>query len=793
MTKGFLGSTALVFALAATPVWAQEAADDSDVGLADIVVTAQKRVEDGQKAPLAVTVLTAETLATAHITGAADLQRVIPNLNAQIGGGAGDPGGGSAVFTIRGLGASATGPQGSAGVAPHFDGVYRQDGISNSEFFDLERIEVDPGPQGTLYGRSAAAGAINIIPAKPDTSKTSGAASVSYGNYDALTTQGMFNLAISDQFALRAAFQTQKHDGYYSNGYDDQDSFSGRVQFLIKPSEDLSIRLATNFAKLRGVGAGNVFVGGPSLPNLLALLPNAGNPDLRQASVSDRCLVRGVLSSCIQDVRIDKTSVLAEINYDFGAAVLTLLPAWNKSSRQTFNANAPLPLSTYNQQPFDGKQFNFEGRVSSPADSAFKWVVGGNYFNNKVDTRVDQFINVIIPALPLPTPPFPPATFVRGVASSVAFQDQQSEQRSSAVFGQATYPVADAVRVTLGGRYNWDKSSGNQVLGNVTNLVFANTGFGPVAPGSVLRNLAITPTNPTGAPVITPGLPGSINFKAFTWKAAVDADIGPRSIVYASVGTGYKPGSLNDGGARSLSAGQPNFALAPEQFFGPEKVMHYELGTKNRFLGNTLQVNAVVYYSDYKNYQNGQTQVVNPLSNGALGFVVTNAGKARVYGTEVSVKWQASPNDLFDISANYLNAKFTSYIAPAFLGPNGPAPALNISGFRLPNAPRVSGNVSYQHTFDLGETGKLVASAFSHLTSGYYVYFAQADGTYQKGHTSSTLDLTWTSNSGQFAVSGFVSNLENKDIKVFGGTTAGYSQVGLAAPRTYGGKVAVKF
>lgn len=782
------GSSAIAFAIAtATPTFAQTPAEvEADSGIADIIVTAQKRVEDGQKAPLAVTVLSARDLAAAHVSGATDLQRVIPNLKAQVGGGAGDPGGSNTVFTIRGLGASAPGPQGSAGVAAHFDGVYRQDGISNSEFFDLERIEVDPGPQGTLYGRSAAAGAINIISAKPNLAKNEFAASVSYGNYNALTTQGMINLTTSDKYALRVAFQTQNRDGYYSNGYDDLDSVSGRVQFLIKPDDKFSVRLMASFVQLGGVGSGSVFVGGPSLPDLVALVPRAANPDLRKASISELCLVRGLLDTCRQSVDVRKTSALAEITYDFGGAVLTLLPAWNKSDRQTRNANAPAPLSFYNQTPYSNEQSNFEGRLSSAADSRLKWVVGGNYYENKVDTFVDQFINVIVPVIALPTPPFPPGTSVVGVASSNAFEDQDAKQMSTAIFGQSTYPITDTIRLTLGARYNWDKSTSAQTFGNVANTVYVNSGFAPLV-GQVLQNLLPTP-------VTTSLQTGSQSFQAFTYRVAIDADLGPRSLVYASVGSGYKPGGLNDSGPKSSTpTTNPNFALAPDQFFGPEKVTHFEVGSKNRFFSNTLQINAVFYYDDYKDYQNGQTQVVNPLQFGALGFVVTNAGKARIYGTELDIKWQPTSNDLFGFSVNYLNAKFTSYTAPAYLGPIGPVPAGVFDNYVLPNAPEFSGNISYQHTFDLGKSGKLVASAFSQITSGYYVYFAQSPGTFQKGHSNTTLDLTWTSDSGQFSASGFVSNVEDHDIKVFGGSTAGYTQVGLAAPRTYGGKIAVKF
>ena len=771
---------ATAIATGAAPAIAQQATND--VGLAEIIVTAQKRPEIAQKAPLVVTSLDADILRSANVNGTTDLQRVVPNLTAQAGGGAGDPGGASTLFAIRGLGASPTGPQGSAGVAVHFDGVYVQSGVSNAEFFDLERVEVSPGPQGTLYGRSAAAGAVNVLPAKP-VFKTEGAASLLYGNYNALIGQAMLNLGQPDgRVAVRGAFQIQKHDGYYSNGYDAQNNVAARLQVLFKPSEAVSIRLVGTYTELTGRGAGTAIVAGPAFPTAQAILPTIGNADLRQASFNQYCFLAGQLvSTCLQDISVEKTQVYAEMSYDFGGAVLTVVPYYGKTARMSKNASAPLPFSTYDQKPYDNSQYNLEARVSSSADSKVKWVLGTNYYRNSLYTFVDQFPNSLI-RVPLP-PPAPAGTTAPAVVMVNAFQDQRSRQESYAAFGQVTYPVTEGIRLTVGGRFNHDISSTTQVLGNTSIGVFIVNGPGPLrAPGVPFL----------AAPgVATPVLTGQKSFDAFTYRVAVDADIGPRSIVYASVGSGYKPGGLNDGGPSSSTT--PSSPLAPEQFFGPERVTHFEVGTKNRFLGNTLQVNLAGYYDDYKNYQNGQTQVVNPLAFGALGFVVTNAGKARVYGAEASIKWQLSKNDVLELAANYLDAKFTRYVAPAFLSPSGPTPALDISGFTLPNAPKVSGNISYRHTFDLGGAGHLIASASSRLTDGYWVYFAQAPGTYQAGYTNTTLDLTWRSANDLFTVSGFVTNIEDKDIKVFASYTAGYTALSLAPPRTYGARIGVKF
>ena len=803
-----IGASVLALTAATIPAQAQVAPPvdpTTTAGIQDIIVTAQKRPEPGQKAPLAVTSIDNAALATAHVVGATDLQRVVPDLQAQAGGGAGDPGGGNTLFTIRGLGASATGPQGSSGVAAHFDGVYRQDGISNSEFFDLERIEVDPGPQGTLYGRSAAAGAINIIPAKPELGRTGVEGSVSYGNYNAVIAQGAANVALGDTLAVRFAFQTQKHDGYYTNGYDDQDAQSLRLQLLYKPTDALSVRLYGSWTRLRGTGAGEVYVGGN--PALYALVPQAANSDPRAASISQYCFTGSQITpTCRQQIAIDKYNLHAEIAYDFGGAVLTVVPAYTESDQSNTNANAPLPMSNYNQYPFNNKTYAIEARLSDNGKTRLKWVVGGNYYDNKVHTDVFQSINALLPIGSAAFPPLAnlpcvvvnaaggvctgagPATVPGiGVDSNQAYQLQNSQQKSYAFFGQATYPVTDAIRLTAGARYNHDSAFDSQILGSTSNLIYVVNGGGPFA--QPLANL-----QPGGA-VATPLLTGTVSFNHVTYRVAVDADVGPHSIVYASVGSGYKPGGLNDGGpASSTPASYPLVAYAPNQAFGPETVTHYEIGTKNRFLHNTLQINDTVYYDNYGNYQNGATQVVNPLQYAALGFEVTNAGKARVYGNELAIKWQAGKADEFDISANYLHARFTTYIAPPYLGPGGgPVAAVDYSGYALANAPKWSGNLAYRHTFDLGASGKLVASVFSHISSGYWVYFAETTGSYQPSYTNTTLDLTWSSAARTISVSAFVSNLENRNVISFAGSSAGYTELGYAPPRTYGGRFAFKF
>ena len=764
---------------------AAPASDASDGALEEIVVTANKRLESAQRAPLAVTSISGSDLSAAHVTGVDDLFRVVPNVQVDVGGSIGDPGGSSAQFTIRGLGASATGPQGSSGVAVHFDGVFRQNGLSNGEFYDLQRVEVDPGPQGTLYGRSAAAGAVNVIPNAP-THEFGAEATVEAGNFSEVRTEAMLNLPLSDILAVRGAFQSISHDGYYANGYDDEHTQSGRLQALLTPNSDLSVRLYTDYTHIGGDGASNVFLAGPGIGQLGQLFPQLTSADIRDRSIAQYCVADGaIVDTCGQQVDVTKWSTHIDASYNVGWGVITVLPAFNAQNERAEHSNTPLPLSNYANQPYNQNQTSIEIRLSDPGTSPAKWVGGLNYFYNHVHDHVDQSINVL-------TPLATPIGDIPGVVSISSVDEFTASQKSYAAFGQLVYPLLDWLRVTAGARYNHDTAGYQGDLATNSQKVYILNG-----------PLVATPV-PT--PIGTGPLSSTVAFDAVTYRFAIDADVARNSIVYASVSTGYKPGGLNDGGPASsntpeqlaLLSAQTGVSpaelekLAPSQSFGPEKVTHFELGSKNRFFSNRLEVNDAIYVDDYKNYQNGNTQVVNPLLFQTQGFVITNAGKSRVYGNELSVKYQLTPADLVAASVNYLRAYFTSYVAPTYLSANGPGAAQDFSGYALPNAPLFSANLSYVHTFTLSDGGHISAGLYTHLTDGYWTYFAESPGTYQPHYSTTTADLSWMSSTGRWSVSAFGKNLENKTILTFGQSAADYNGGHLNAPRTYGVSVTIR-
>src|SRR6202046_3211750 len=207
--------------------------DQGAAELTEIVVTAQRRTEDLQKTPLAITAVSAAALDAQGIVNPVGLQDLVPSLNIVERGGTGTN------SAIRGLVTDTTAPQGGPSVAVNVDDIFvARTQATNANFYDINRIEVLRGPQGTLYGKNSTAGAVNIITNNPGDTFAANAA-VETGNYGTINTSEMVNLPITDTLAVRGAFQTVKHDGYIGQ-LDDADSYAARVKVLYTPIDNLS-------------------------------------------------------------------------------------------------------------------------------------------------------------------------------------------------------------------------------------------------------------------------------------------------------------------------------------------------------------------------------------------------------------------------------------------------------------------------------------------------------------------------------------------------------------------------
>ena len=224
--------------------------------LQEIIVTAERRIESAQSAPAPIDVVSADKLASSNITNLQEMSRLAPSVQ---NGSAGGP---FALFFIRGVGSFAANSLTDAAIAVNLDDVpLARQYSTGGQFYDLARVEVLKGPQGTLYGRNATGGAINIVPEHP-TFDLDGSVGVTLGNYHHEQTDGMLNLPVTDNSAFRLSFQTIRHDGYLSDGEEDEDSQAARLQYRIDPADGVSVVVSGDYFHQGGEGGGNALLDG---------------------------------------------------------------------------------------------------------------------------------------------------------------------------------------------------------------------------------------------------------------------------------------------------------------------------------------------------------------------------------------------------------------------------------------------------------------------------------------------------------------------------------------------------
>ena len=704
---------------------AQEATAPSDE-LGEVVVTAQRRSENLQRAAIAVSAVNAETLQQRGVSEAQDLTKLVPALKIT-----GAAGGGTQV-TIRGVGSFSGNAFAEPGVALNYDGVYlARSAGTNGLFFDLERVEVVKGPQGTLYGRNATAGAVNLVTRKPG-SEFGGEAGVEIGNYDRIRAYGAVNLPLSDWAALRISGQTARRDGYLSDGYNDEDSDAVRALLKLDPSEDLSILLSADYSRAGGMGSAGVFTPfvdpsdpylGPSSPASNLILSRTGLP----------------LPPLRDDGFVDQSSwgVSAQVDYQMDWATLTVVPAYRSMDLSYLHYGAGYPL-TESQTP---EQTSVETRLASSSDGPLKWLIGLYYFDEQTNTRI--FPNQGV-------------TYNRSAIPDI-------QTTSKAAFGQLTWSLTDTFRLTGGLRYtSEDKSVNGFVTGP---LPAVPAGFPAPAPVFYAIACPSPSTINLAALQCTSPVTGAVTFEKATWKIGAELDLTDRSLLYATVGTGFKAGGFYP-------------SLAPNTF-EPELLTAFTIGSKNRFLDNTLRLNAEAFYW---NYEDKQVTHLGPVRPSGYNLITENAGKAVIYGLDVEATWLATPNDLFSAQVQVQESNYDSFIY-SLTSPSGRPPAtgcafrptgvdpvgssifsVDCSGRQLALAPQWVANFTYNHTFALNDGAELVAGLSTRVESSYYTGEEYLPGQLQDAAMVSNADLTYRPSSLGWSVTAFVQNIEDEAV-----------------------------
>lgn len=784
--------------------------DGQTAGLAEIVVTAQRVSQNAQKAPLPIDVISTAELKDQIVTRAEDLSRTSPAL-AAVGGA-----GGTTTFYLRGVGNNTVNAYSDPAIAFNYDGVYiGRPSSTSGMFYDLARVEVLKGPQGTLYGRNATGGAINVIPNKPKLGRQEGDVSLGYGNFNWLTAQAALNLPIGQNSAFRVSGNLSSHDGFLSDDTGSQREYGARAQFYTEPSSQLDLRIAADYAHQGGASASGFYIGaanltfGPTGPSGWSYAPTgfssqqgAGDP-ASQAYLATRYLSSAGRAGAVMDGKPsndnDYWGVTAELNYKTDAGTLTIQPAWREA---TIDYRFTGIFREAGSKEKD-RQGSIEARWAGKVGPSLDYLVGGMYFDEKIG-----------------------ATAFYNQWTLSPYQQFDTRTESWAGFGKLTFRPVEALSLTAAGRYTSDSKSfngtsnvyilfcGNPALGNAcptlplmplgttgaaTESFYASAGI-PVTPVPLFVLPAVAGGSQT-APFVLKS-PIAINSSRkddkFTYRLAAQYDLSPRNMVYASFETGYHSGGFSF--ARGLES------------YEPETLNAYTIGSKNRFFDNKLQLNIEAFIWKYRNQQFSQFgyDLGNPPSTVLL---TRNIGTSSIKGIDLDLQYQATPNTNLSGSLQYLDTSYDSftYYAPnQGLPPNtacGYSPTtqttpggstinvfkIDCSGRPAFNAPEWSFTVNGQQTIPLGAT-KLVLSAGTRYRSSTYSSADYLPFLLGKANFVSTLSATFAQVDDRWSITAYVFNVENN--QRLAGATANSGNVFVAnaeQPRTFGVRAGLHF
>ena len=792
-----LGSAAIAVVTAAPTVAqatapAQQAEQTAEPQLGDIIVTAQRRSENVQKAALAVDVVSTEKLALVSANRASDLVTLVPAL--QIG----ESGQGQQSLYLRGVGNFSSNSYTDPAVAFNVDGVaIGRPSSMSGVLYDLSRVEVLKGPQGTLYGRNATGGAINVLPNTPHIGETSGFAAITLGTYAEVHPEGAINFPVSDTSAVRVAGTYNRHDGYQSDGTGDADGYAVRGQYLIKPSNDFSIRVSGDYAHDGGHDAAGTPIGvinpftGATTGSPYGREVGFKDPRLAMINQGQYSFLSGRFGEGVQGTpRADANywGVLGEVVWQTPIGTLTVLPAHRDARINNYTTAFGFGEISIEHD----KQTSVEARLAGENTGLIRYLVGAYYYKEDIG-----------------------ATYQYNQFTLSPIQSLVTGTESKAGFGRLTIAPAQTLRFTGGIRYTDDykfMAGTSQILVDICTrpatpipacpnapLVPPAASFAelitklqlvPIIPDVLYRSTLPGAQNSIFKKVVIP-IDRSASYSKITWHLGAEYDVSPDSLLYVSVDTGYHAGGFA-------------FALI-KPTYDPEVLTAYSIGSKNRFFDNRLQANLELFYWKYANQQ---------IPHGAIDttgnqiFITDNAGSSTIKGAELSLRYLLGSNTTLSFDAQYLDAKYDTFIytAPAG-GTNGPPVtscpfvlsdsthyAINCAGRQLQQAPKWAGNVGLRQVvhFDrFAVTGDITTRFQSSSSVGFELVSVER----QEAFTQTNLSLGLTPQGGEWAATIFVNNIENSRTlgASFLTTTLGFYAASVSPPRTAGIHMAYQF
>ena len=722
------GAASLV--AASNPAFAQSTADDN-AGLGDIIVTATRNSETLSKVAASITAVTSAQLGAGGIKDVASLASAIPNLSV------GDQFGVNRIF-IRGIGLTSIDLGADGGVAFLQDGAQiARPAAQLSGFYDLERVEVLRGPQGTLYGRGATAGAINLITKRP-TDKLDGYARLTYGNYNTLAIEGAAGGPIvGETVMVRLSGKYDRRDGYGKNEFtgkdiDNRDAYAFRGSLLFKVAPAVDILLSGEVFHENDSNYAFHYFGPTIAPeNQLGAILGGQSLFTVAAAAGRTANLRNIYSDQEPLNKRDGHSFTGTIDWKPGDWDVKSISSYHKFKRFNRDDLDASNANFFGQNNYDENSKSYSQEfVGSYSGKKFDAVLGAMYFHENLFGSVRVPLTNLGILFGLPANTFDTFNYL-----------QQGTVTINAIgfYAQGTYALSDKFKLTLGGRYSHESRKG---VGSFDFL------------GSVSTNK-------------------QKGWSAFTPTVTLKYQATDNTLLYGSVTRGFKSGVINVGSRNDV--------------INPEYVWSYELGLKTAALANRLQANIAAFYMDYTDLQVGFVDATSVVTT-------VNAASARNYGVEAELRAKPAPGLTLELFGTYLNAKYKKFDSGDY---RQKFKVVSLAGNRLSNAPEFSFRAGANYDLPIGGSGKLnLRGDINWQDRVYFTEFNNADAT-QAPYALINAGLKYTAENGRWSVDVWGRNLADKLVLTNNIITAplfNSVRVGsVAPPRTYGVTLGVDF
>jgi iron complex outermembrane receptor protein len=714
-----------------TSVHAQDATD-SGLRLEEVIVTSQRRTTDVQTTAAAVTALSTEDLKLRSAYSVEDLNTLSPSVLVSSFQG-------EAQIYIRGIGYSSIVGGSDSSTAFHSDGVYisRPAGALPA-FMDVARVEILRGPQGTLYGRNATGGSVNVISKGPG-HQLEYEGELTVGNYDRFRLFGAIGGPVTDGIGIRLAVQREKRGGYTTlvRPIDDPANI-GLVRDRAEDKDEWMARLTVEAAltdALKLTLKGDYYAADDSAVTWTYFDDGTKTDPVYQALVPPSIRAKPYSRTYGSDIQaFNEPRVLGvsgKLEWQLPNVTLTSLSAYRETrpyNRDDLDASAVFGVDQLRAE--DQNQVSQELQLTSSGPGWWQWILGAYFFNEHNFIRNEYFL------------PFTDAIF--GVPEDstccLLLLNGRTSTRAYAVFGESTLSFSDRLQLVLGGRYSSEKRGGANLV------VYRN------APANIFDNVTEFP---------------EATFSAFTPKAGLNFTLSEDAFLYASASRGFKSGGFNPGSYQNTP-------------FDPEKIWAYELGAKLTLFDRRLRANTAAFYYDYTDLQVQDTENNN--------VVIRNAAAARVEGIEVESSWLPTRAVRIDTNATWLHATFTD---GALLDPKYPALGVqSLSGKSLPRAPKFKAGIGAQYEASLGNRGSLTFRADYTWQDDIFFSAFNTPVLHEGSYGWAKARVLYSSPSESWTIAAYIDNATDVTVatnKIFDGDIIGSAVLGnLAPPRTYG-------